>query len=124
MAKKQKTMNNSEQFKQRMESLNNATNWQEFGHILIDIIKDNELSIETVLQMAMDYGQQHPNWISVEDELPKEHFCDTSSEWVLICTSKGGVFIDSYNHKHHEWVNNRNDVTHWMHLPQPPRKEE
>ena len=69
------------------------------------------------------WADQHPNWISVEEELPEKHFVDTSSKWVLV-SIKGSVFIDSYNHKHKEWVNNGKRVTHWMQLPQPPRKEE
>ena len=69
------------------------------------------------------WADSHPNWISVEDELPKEHFVDTSSKWVLV-SIKGSVFIDSYSHKHKEWVNNGKCVDYWMPLPQPPRKEE
>ena len=61
-----------------------------------------------------------PHWISVNDELPKEHFKDSSSKWVLVCTPLGSVYIDSYNHKNKEWVNNRKSVTHWMPLPAPP----
>lgn len=64
-----------------------------------------------------------PHWISVNDELPKEHFKDSSSKWVLVCTPLGSVYIDSYNHKNKEWVNNRKSVTHWMPMPAPPHKE-
>jgi len=69
------------------------------------------------------WADSYPNWISVDDELPKEHFVDTSSKWVLV-SIKGSVFIDSYSHKHKEWVNNGKCVDYWMPLPQPPRKEE
>lgn len=70
-----------------------------------------------------EWADEHPHWISVNDELPKEHFKDSSSKWVLVCTPLGSVYIDSYNHKNKEWVNNRKSVTHWMPLPAPPHKE-
>lgn len=66
--------------------------------------------------------KNYPRWISVVDELPKEHFKDSSSKWVLVCTPLGSVYIDSYNHKKKEWVNNRKSVTHWMSLPEAPKK--
>jgi hypothetical protein len=68
-------------------------------------------------------ADKHPQWIPVEERLPEPHFADTSSNWVLVCTTKGGIFIDSYNHKHNEWCNNRTSVTHWMSMPPAPRKE-
>jgi len=84
---------------------------------------DAEPDIVDAYSDGVIYGWNNPNWISVEDELPEKHFVDTSSKWVLV-SIKGSVFIDSYNHKHKEWVNNGKRVTHWMQLPQPPRKEE
>ena len=86
-------------------------------------IRDGVVDIIDAYSDGVIYGWNNPNWISVEDELPEKHFVDTSSKWVLV-SIKGNVFIDSYNHKHKEWVNNGKRVTHWMQLPQPPRKEE
>ena len=65
------------------------------------------------------YGWSHPQWIPVEERLPEPHFADTSSDWVLVCTTKGGICIDSYNHKHNEWCNNRTSVAHWMEIVPP-----
>ena len=76
--------------------------------------------LEAVWQLHLEASNQ---WISVEERLPEPHFADTSSDWVLVCTTKGGIFIDSYNHKHNEWCNNRTSITHWMPIV-PPRKEE
>lgn len=66
-----------------------------------------------------NWADSHPQWIPVEEELPEPHFADTSSDWVLVCTTKGGVYIDSYNHKHNEWLNNHKSITNWMPLPLP-----
>lgn len=81
---------------------------------------NNYNTLEQALQLAVICLEIFPHWISVEDELPKEHFKDSSSKWVLVCTPLGSVYIDSYNHKNKEWVNNRKSVTHWMPMPAPP----
>ena len=73
--------------------------------------------IEEAYYQGMVDADKRPHWISVEDELPKEHFKDSSSKWVLVCTPLWSVYIDSYNHKKKEWVNNRKSVAHWMPLP-------
>lgn len=57
----------------------------------------------------------YPNWISVEDELPKEEN--------LYIVSNGKETSVAY------WVDDAWDtfgdvITHWMPLPQPPRKED
>jgi hypothetical protein len=60
------------------------------------------------------WADSHPNWISVEDELPKEkgaylfHFDDGQ-------TRVEGYFPD---------VRLSKCVTHWAPLPQPPEEEE
>lgn len=71
-----------------------------------------------------DLGQLYdevtkPQWISVEDELPKEN------GWYLVCNN-----IHDYGHCLYEiaeyyarfrsWIW-AHTVTHWMPLPQPPK---
>ena len=69
---------------------------------------------------------QHPNWISVEDELPKEN--GKTQQSVSVWATDGltsGEF--RYNFDTKTWTDmwgDPFDVTHWMPLPQPPRKEE
>lgn len=74
------------------------------------------------LLVACNTSMNRLRWISVEDRLPEPNFEDTSSKWVLACVNHSGVFIDSYNHKHGEWCINLKSVTHWMPLPEPPKK--
>ena len=63
------------------------------------------------LAFALRWADAHPNWISVEDELPEER------GWYLVydanmshdvCMWYGGCWGDCYN------------VTHWMPLPDEP----
>lgn len=60
-------------------------------------------------------------WISVEKALPPIREKDIGnrswSDWVLIMTHGGGAFMDCYAFHRKEWLNNGNDVTHWMPIP-------
>lgn len=75
-------------------------------------------------------------WISVEDRLPEADFPkDTKrvSIKVLVCSAHGSVRTLSRQRwitnlsplKYHdwEWSKNAKNITHWMPLPEPPRKE-
>lgn len=74
---------------------------------------DAEPDIVDAYSEGIIYGWNNPNWISVEDELPKEkgaylfHFDDGQ-------TRVEGYFPELHLSK---------CVTHWMEI-QPPRKEE
>lgn len=57
------------------------------------------------------WADAHPHWISVEDELPKEH------EWILGYSLKRS-YIDTYIFNSN--VIEAHDITHWMHLSPPP----
>ena len=51
-----------------------------------------------------------PQWISVEDRLPKE------MERIITHHKRGAIRL-------HRWVNiDKEDFTHWMPLPQPPKE--
>ena len=70
------------------------------------------------------YAQTHPNWISVEDELPKCNIvdCGLATYPVLVYREDGFIDISCYDSEVGEW-DCVGVVTHWMPLPQPPRKE-
>lgn len=61
-------------------------------------------------------------WISVEEALPPIREKDIGnrswSDWVLIMTYKEVALMDCYAFHRKEWINNGNDVTHWMHIPE------
>lgn len=85
---------------------------------------DAEPDIVDAYSDGILYGWNNPNWISVEDELPKEqdwYLCyndvEDGSE-VLHWEGDGNVWMDN------DWHYKSKEITHWMPLPQPPRKED
>ena len=68
------------------------------------------------IELGVNIG--HPQWIPVEEELPKEggHYLVSDGTDSMVDIWLYGV----------GWSNldNNGRVTHWMPLPQPPRKEE
>lgn len=71
-------------------------------------------------------ADSYPNWISVEDELPPEN--GKTQQSVSVWATDGltsGEF--RYNFDTKTWTDmwgDPFDITHWIQLPQPPRKEE
>lgn len=72
------------------------------------------------------WADSHPNWISVEDKLPPEN--GKTQQSVSVWATNGlmsGEF--RYNFDTKTWTDmwgDPFDITHWMNLPVPPRKEE
>lgn len=70
------------------------------------------------LSFALRWCDEHPHWISVEDELPK------NKELVFITdgevTDMGFYdYTDDAWQPFERWLG---DITHWMPTPQPPKK--
>lgn len=101
---------------------------EDFEKAAEDYCEDHSHCIyfEAGAEYGYKYAQTHPNWISVEDELPKERgqyfvytaagqswqsewMQDKSGEWHWFCSPMTLGIIAN--------------VTHWMEI-QPPRKEE
>lgn len=65
-----------------------------------------------------------PRWISVEERLPEERLCVS----VYIKETDGVYWIETAFRRDGKWriqgeyVIDRN-ITHWMHLPKPPKEE-
>lgn len=72
------------------------------------------------------YGWNNPHWTSVEEELPPEN--GKTQQSISVWATNGlmsGEF--RYNFDTKTWTDmwgDPFDITHWMPLPQPPRKEE
>lgn len=101
-----------------------------------EIMKEADMTASANTQIIGDWGEHylgfihgaqwadsHPHWISVEDELPIDyepvlavvggnHFA-----FVGICINKKTWYCDIQN-KATEIIG----ITHWMHLPEPPKK--
>ena len=80
-----------------------------------------------LFEKGAQWADAHPNWIAVEDELPpKKTENSYLSNTVIVCNDNGSTTAH-YNHYMQEWVCDgvaKYDVTHWMPLPVPPRKED
>jgi len=117
-------------FKQEVEGLRDISDAEEYAKQLAHLFLGNGLSLQTILLMAIDFGQQYPNWISVEDELPeKDNEFEDYSKLVVVTDGKD-FYKGMYNYGGACWLTHDlwpiEDATHWMEvqLPQPPRKEE
>lgn len=74
---------------------------------------DAEPDIVDAYSDGVIYGWNNPNWISVEDELPKEQ------GKYMFRLSNGDICYETYYPK----LKLLDNVTHWMPIV-PPRKEE
>ena len=87
-----------------------------------------ECNPKTIMEIAADAIEELlakvPNWISVEDEPPKEK----GDYW---CNVRSYNFDDTY-YQHEVWFDGEffvidgvctDRVTHWMPLPEPPKEE-
>jgi hypothetical protein len=115
-------------FRKEVEKLKEIDGAEEYAKQLAHLFLGNGLSLQTILLMAIDFGQQHPHWISVEDELPPIAYHDDLSENYLVVDSDGELLIAYYDAKNKLWFSVDSnpkiyDVTHWMPIV-PPRKEE
>lgn len=79
--------------------------------------------IMQALAFALRWCDEHPRWISVDDELPKD-----SGGFYLSVDKNGEIWYRQYT-KLYGWrsmVGNMFisgwEVTHWMPTPQPPKK--
>ena len=118
------TMSNDKQFidfKKEVEKLKEIDGVEEYAKQLAHLFLGNGLSLQTILLMAIDFGQRHPNWIPVEERLPDEG--QEVFAW-------NGTFKESYKCIYHDGLFEdylgalgKGAVTHWMPIV-PPIKEE
>ena len=86
-----------------------------------------QVGFEFGAEYGYQYAQTHPNWISVEDELPeKENEFEDYSKLVIVTNGKD-FWKGMYNYGGEEWLTfdlwRIDDATHWMPIV-PPRKED
>ena len=110
-----------EDFKQLLGELKKATDREDYAWKLASIYVNGHLDLHTILLMAMDFADRHPNWISVDSE-PKERGNYLVATRHMVCQS------EYYPGMNNPWntpffpLGNIADVTHWMPLPPPPEK--
>ena len=106
---------------------------QEKKEELIGLFCMGAITIGELIDECFEFWQQHPRWISVEDELPKINPNDSEWEYsddVIVALKDGSIAVGRYERDNsigeHYWVLYGVDkdliVTHWMPTPQPPKK--
>jgi hypothetical protein len=83
----------------------------------------NVVHIADAWYAAVKWADSHPAWVSVEEELPK------ADGRYIIADKYGGVEQMNFDAESKCWWLRgtgwmRDFVTHWMQMPQLPRKEE
>lgn len=97
----------------RQEELNEA--WCKYmGKCSTEIVQ--------ALAFALRWCDQHPRWISVEDELPPNNG-GFSDEVLTYNLETNQCVVAQFNYISNCWFGCDDTVTNWMPLPQPPKKE-
>ena len=89
-------------------------------------IRDGVVDIIDAYSDGVIYGWNNPNWISVKDELPPENgkTKQSVSVWATDGLTSGEFWYDFDTKTWTDMFGDPFDITYWMPLPQPPRKEE
>ena len=82
--------------------------------------------IMQALAFALRWCDQHPNWISVKDELPPKENPPLTLSVNVLATNGNFIHKDYYDHSIKLWVRavdwSIENITHWMPLPELPKK--
>lgn len=79
-----------------------------------------DLTITLSFSLGARWADKHPQWISVEDELPPR-FPLNPNESMNVITYGLHTMVNWYDYERGEWVRD-SEITHWMPLPQAPKK--
>lgn len=91
--------------------------------------ENQDIDTESFVKGA-EWSDEHPNWISVEDELPPKESKYDDNSIVVLATDGNGVYKGLYRSGEYlsGWFTydlwELDNITHWMPLPNPPKKGE
>lgn len=115
------------EFEEKLRKLNDVTDREEYGKELVEIWLGGQLSLKTILLMAMDFGAEQGSsrtkWISVEEQLPPSD----GNWWVCYSANEGGGEMEILLYDDGGWWDydgrfvTPDVVTHWMPLPERPK---
>jgi hypothetical protein len=84
---------------------------------MLTALADHELGFEDGFKEGANWADQHPHWISVKDELPKEPVD------VLVYDEDDGILVSRYMKDYWSCADDYlscDCITHWMPLPKIP----
>lgn len=70
---------------------------------------------EFLADLMIDHGVTVQQWIPVSERLPED------SADVLVCHKNGSVTTNAWLDAHWWFKDDKNPITHWLPLPQPPK---
>lgn len=120
-------INSDPELKAKFETaVDNYCNSREWQLILAWKTKKHNLTVDQLeaLTFALEWADEHPRWISVEDELPpkKSEYDDLSNN--VLSTDCKEIYESVYDHCFGEWFTHGlwaiNNITHWMPMPALP----
>lgn len=88
---------------------------------LIGLFSTGAIFIGDLIDECFEFGQQHPHWISVEDELPNDYepvIAAFDRHFVRVCFHCG----DTWYLDNPPVAEPMSGITHWMRLSQAPKK--
>ena len=85
--------------------------------LLDRFVYDEWYDNDEIADELISNGVTVQEWISVGDRLPED------SATVLVCHKNGLVTTNAWLGAHWWFKDERNPITHWMPLPQPPKGE-
>lgn len=102
---------------------------QEKKEELIGLYAVGAIYIGDLIDECFEYGQQHPQWISVEDRIPKLKHSYDSMKYTDTVIVTNGKYCTSANWRYYKrggrygWYDDEDEelkgITHWMPLPPP-----
>ena len=116
----------NKEIKAAIKELDGITDYKDAVKLLAKCFYERDFSLETVLLLALEYGQKHPQWRSVLFELPKHDVEEcglVSYPSVLVCLEDGYCDITYYNTMNSEWGDFDGEVAYWMPLPEAPKED-
>jgi len=86
-----------------------------------------QMDIVDAFAYGVLHGWNNPNWIPVEEELPKPNIYKEGKTFplVLVCLNDGCFEdTDAYDTDNKTWCKYGDEVEYWMPLPAPPQGKE
>lgn len=90
--------------------------------IIAEARKEKTTFAENGFVRGAEWADEHPNWISVEDRLPEEK--DKGESDMVLVTDGEQIWHGHYWYRINDWISLVRKPTHWMPLPQLPKKNE
>lgn len=87
-------------------------------------VNNPDASPDDAFMRGVEWADEHPHWISIEDELPPRLDEDLDVSITVIVCDEVNIGFGEYDFDKLKWFSDIRSVTHWMPIPKPPKKGE